>query len=142
MTDLPIGGRIVLVGHCGGDSFFLKRAIKRLVPEATIDEANQMEALASYLDGGNVLLVNRVVDGRFDTGDGVDLIETICRQGTPAKLILISDYDDAQTRAVAVGAMPGFGKSDLDTPRTGSILRVALGLETPPPVASEAKSGD
>ncbi len=142
MTDQPIDGRIVLVGHCGADSFFLKRAIKRLVPEAAIEEANHTDALAPYLDGGNVLLVNRVVDGRFDTGDGVDLIGTICQRGTASKLILISNYDDAQERAVAVGAMPGFGKSDLDAPQTGSMLRAALGLETPPRVESEAKSGD
>ena len=127
---------IVLVGHCGPDMFMLKSAIKRAVPEAAREPVNDAQTLETYLNDGALLLVNRVLDGKFDTGgdseSGIELIGSIAgRDGNspnnqPA-MILISNYEESQQEAVAAGAIPGFGKSDLYEQSTTDILRKAAG---------------
>ena len=41
-------------------------------------------------------------------------------------MMLVSNYHDAQQAAVAVGAVPGFGKRELGTPKAAQLLREAL----------------
>jgi hypothetical protein len=41
--------------------------------------------------------------------------------------MLISNYEDAQARAVEAGAAPGFGKAAVHTPRALEAIRAALG---------------
>jgi len=42
------------------------------------------------------------------------------------KAMLVSNYPEAQAAAVAEGALPGFGKREIGTPRVGELLREAL----------------
>ena len=122
MTD---GAIFVLVGHCWADRFGLKAAVKRAVPGARIEKANDMNALRANLDAGAVLLVNRVLDGRFETGSGVELIQLLAGTGDLPAAILISNHDDAQADAEAAGALPGFGKSQLGDEAAINLLRRA-----------------
>lgn len=103
----------VLVGHCWADRMGLKSAVKRAVRGARLERADTMAAVKAHLDGGTVLLVNRVLGGGFGTGDGVELIRELARDGNTSPMILVSNYADAQSEAVAAGALPGFGKSEL-----------------------------
>jgi hypothetical protein len=43
-------------------------------------------------------------------------------------MMLVSNYADAQQAAVAAGALPGFGKRELGTPRVSQLIRDALKL--------------
>jgi hypothetical protein len=113
----------VLVGHCWADRMSLKTAIRRAVPGAVIARAHDMSALREHLDSGAVLLVNRVLDGRFDTGDGVELIRELNAGGDPPRALLVSNHADAQADAVAAGARPGFGKAQLHDDLTVRRLR-------------------
>lgn len=119
--------RILLVGHCGPDTFMLRNAVQRFVPGAEVDVIASDAELEGAMRQADLLLVNRVLDGRFDAGMGVDLIERVRgqRPDGPAA-ILVSNFADAQRAAEEAGAMPGFGKNDLYDPATGEKLRAAL----------------
>ena len=42
------------------------------------------------------------------------------------KMMLVSNYPDAQAEAIAAGALPGFGKRELGSERVTKLLREAL----------------
>ena len=117
---------VVLVGHCGPDMFMLKTAVGRALPEATIVSVNDVDALGEYRTPEALLLVNRELDGRFHTQSGIDLISEIAQQTHVAATMLISDLEDAQSEAVAAGAKPGFGKSQLYDKSTTDLLTGAM----------------
>ena len=115
----------VLVGHCWADHTVLTSTLTGAVPDATIVRANDTAALDKQLNDhrdGTVLLVNRVLDGRFDTGSGVELIRQLAEGDAAPAMMLISDYPEAQAEAVAAGALEGFGKSQLRDPRTADKI--------------------
>jgi len=118
---------VVLVGHCGPDMFMLKSAVGRVVSDAPIETINDRTALAPHLNGENVLLVNRVLDGDFDGVSGIELIRSAAGSDDPPITILISNFPESQAEATAAGARPGFGKQDLYAEETAKILRDAAG---------------
>ncbi len=113
----------VLVGHCGADSYGLSRAVSRAVKDAAVVSADNEQTLARHIEGGGVLLINRVLDGGFATESGVDLIASLAAHEPKPAMILISNYADAQDAAVAAGAQRGFGKSELGSPRVDQLLK-------------------
>ncbi|MEM6552692.1 MAG: hypothetical protein AAF750_11270 [Planctomycetota bacterium] len=118
--------RIALVGHCGFDSGSLTRLVQSTFPDATVTAVNQQDQLAPPADNApsfDLLLVNRVLDGRFDAANGIDLIRTVSPH-TPA--LLISNFPESQADAEDAGGQPGFGKSDLNKPLAADRLRDAL----------------
>ncbi len=117
---------VVLVGHCGPDMFMLKTAVGRALPGASIVFVNDADTLSEYLTSDSLLLVNRELDGRFDRQSGIDLISQVAKQDRPPVAMLISNLEDAQSQAVAAGAKPGFGKSQLYDSSTIDILTGAM----------------
>ncbi|MEE8156308.1 MAG: hypothetical protein V3T53_15245 [Phycisphaerales bacterium] len=117
---------VVLVGHCGPDMFMLKTAVGRALPEATIVSVNDVDALGEYRTPEALLLVNRELDGRFHTQSGIDIIREITQQSDGPVTMLISNLQDAQAQAIAAGAKPGFGKSQLYDKSTTSLLTGAM----------------
>ena len=116
---------VVLVGHCGPDMFMLKTAVGRALPEATIVSVNDVDALGEYRTPDSLLLVNRELDGGFDSRSGIELIQQVIQQDTPPAVMLISNHEDAQQEALAAGATPGFGKTQLYDKSTAQLLREA-----------------
>ena len=117
---------VVLVGHCSPDMFMLKTAVGRALPEASIVSVNDVDALSEYRTPETLFLVNRELDGRFHSQSGIDLISEIAQQADGPVTILISNLEDAQAQAVAAGAKPGFGKSQLYDKSTTDILSGAM----------------
>ena len=117
---------IVLVGHCGPDMFMLKTAVGRALPEATIVSVNDVKALSEYRTADSLLLVNRELDGSFDSSSGIELIQQVIQQDGPPVTMMISDFEDAQAEAIAAGAKPGFGKSQLYDKSTTVLLTGAM----------------
>jgi hypothetical protein len=113
MADTP--RRIVLVGHCGPDAFALQSAVRSMVPGATVVHANTDEAVNDEIARADLLLVNRVLDGGFRSGSGLDIVRTISSIDVDPKpeVVLVSNFADAQEQARRAGARPGFGKRDL-----------------------------
>ena len=60
------------------------------------------------LDGGvDLLLLNRQLDYGFDEDEGVALIRKLRPHYPNVKMMLVSNYPDAQAAAVAEGAAAG-----------------------------------
>ena len=120
--------RVALVGHCGPDSSYLRLAVGRAGKDIQVMMVDDDAELKRMLDGGvELLLLNRQLEYGFDDREGVDLIRKL-RAGYPkVKTMLVSNYPEAQQEAVAAGALPGFGKRELGTPRVAELIRGALG---------------
>lgn len=117
---------IVLVGHCGFDGAALVRFAKAAVPDAQVVAAHHTAELEPHTHGRSLWLVNRVLDGGFDSDRGVDLIRRHAGGGDAPRMMLVSNYDDAQKDAREAGALEGFGKASLGDPTTAQRLRDAL----------------
>ena len=119
--------RILLVGHCGVDGPRLQKEIASQLGAIQADRVNSMDDLTkACADGANLLLINREPVG-FAPLMGVDLIREPCEQYPGQKVILVSDLEDAQEEATKAGALPGFGKADLDSPKFTRTIKSALG---------------
>jgi hypothetical protein len=118
----------VLIGHCGPDSFMMKSAVQRAVAGAKIVAADDHASLADHLKPDAVLLVNRVLDGGFDTDSGIELIRALAQSPSPPVMMLVSNLSEAQEQAQAAGARPGFGKREINAARTRELLRDAAGV--------------
>jgi two-component system, chemotaxis family, chemotaxis protein CheY len=121
--------KIILVGHCGPDSSYLRMSVARAVRDATIQLADDDADLARQISAGaDLLLLNRQLDYGFAAETGVDLIKQLRAAHPNLRMMLVSNYPDAQAAAIAAGALPGFGKRELGAPRVGKVLREALGV--------------
>lgn len=119
---------IVLVGHCGPDSSYLKLAASNAVKGVSVVSADDEQQLNRYLTAGaDLLLVNRLLDYGFKATEGVALIARLRRTHPHLKMMLVSNYEDAQQAAVAVGALPGFGKREIGTARVKQLIQQAVG---------------
>ena len=117
--------RVVLVGHCGVDGPRLQREISSRIPDTHVVRVNSTADLERTLgDGADLFLVNREPVG-FDE-DGLDIIRDIREEHPDAKVMLVSDYPDAQEAAVQAGALPGFGKSEMGSESLTDTVRQAL----------------
>jgi DNA-binding NarL/FixJ family response regulator len=118
--------RVLSVGQCSGDDYRIARALHTL-PDlhidsaATADEAFELLREHPY----DVVLVNRILRG--DASSGVDFIALAHGINAPP-FMLISDYEDAQTQAAAVGAVAGFGKGELS--EAAPLVRAVLNAVT------------
>jgi two-component system chemotaxis response regulator CheY len=120
--------KVVLVGHCGPDSSYLRMAVSRAIKDSAVVMADDDTSLKKLIDdGADLLLVNRQLDYGFPTYDGVQLIQQLRAEHPQLKTMLISNYPEAQQAAVNVGAAPGFGKAQIGRPEVGELLKSALG---------------
>lgn len=123
------GTRVLLVGHCGPDAWFLKSSVKRALPGVEIEMVSSMAKVDDELAEADLLLVNRVLDGKFDSDSGIELIRDLkAREDHSAALMLISNYEEAQHDAQAAGAVAGFGKANANSDAAEDLLRRAVGL--------------
>ncbi|HEV8605771.1 MAG TPA: hypothetical protein VGQ99_10415 [Tepidisphaeraceae bacterium] len=122
-----MGKKVVLVGHCGADSSYLRIAVSAAGPGVSVVAADDEQSLARVLEGGaDLVLINRILDWGFPEEEGVELIARLRRMHPNIRTMLVSNHADAQAAAVAAGAMPGFGKREIGTPRVKAILLGAL----------------
>lgn len=123
--------RIALIGHCGPDSSYLRMAVSRAVKGAQVvaaDDSAELDRLVR--EGVDLLLFNRVLDYGFDDTEGVAVIRKLRAAHPGLKMMLVSNYPEAQAEALAAGALPGFGKREMSSPRVTELLRQAM--QSPP----------
>ncbi|CAN5507220.1 hypothetical protein BH10PLA1_BH10PLA1_22090 [soil metagenome] len=122
--------KVVLVGHCGADSSYLKLAVKAAEPTVQIlSIESTSELTAAMSDGVDLVLVNRVLDYGFESEEGVELIRAFHKGFPTVKMMLVSNFDSAQKEAIAAGALPGFGKREIGTPKVKELLKNALHVD-------------
>lgn len=123
--------KIISAGSCDADNLFLKRMLDENF-DSEIVRADKPDEVLQLLREGHfdLILVNRVFD--VDQSEGINLIERIQKMyDNPAEhpaVMLISNYADAQLKAVSLGAKPGFGKSELNTTAPAERIRQAIGV--------------
>ncbi len=125
---------VVDVGQCDPDHASIRRLVESLglsiVRAHTATEAKKLVAQ----EGVSLVLVNRVFDADGDSG--IDCIkELIELSKSPGfanphmKVMLVSNYPEYQDQAIALGALPGFGKASLRDPGTAALVRSASGAK-------------
>jgi DNA-binding NarL/FixJ family response regulator len=77
--------------------------------------------------GADLILLNRELGYGFQDKMGVDAIKRLKAAYPNVKTMLVSNYAEAQAAAVANGALPGFGKREIGSPRVLEVIREALG---------------
>ena len=120
---------IALVGHCVPDNYMLSSTVRRLIPGAQVVIINDGVTLREAAKTSPVWLVNRVLDGDFDwSGEdsGIELIRAWAASAQPPRMLLISNFAASQEKAIAAGAMPGFGKSELGLPHAKERVLAAI----------------
>lgn len=118
---------VVLVGHCGPDSWMLKSVVGRALPGAEVAMVNAAASAQAHAEKSDLLLVNRRLNGDFDTGSGLDLIRVLLAlPRRRAAIMLVSDRAEAQAQAEALGAAPGFGKAKAGAPEAAQRMRAAV----------------
>ncbi len=119
--------RIALVGHCGPDSSYLRMAVSNAIKGAKVLMVDDDEHLQRAVrEGVDLLLLNRVLEFGFSTEMGVELIRQFRKEHPELKMMLVSNYPEAQKDAVDAGALPGFGKREIGTPKVTEMLKGAL----------------
>lgn len=122
--------RVALVGHCGPDSSYLRMAISNVEKGVQVVSADDDESLSRVLrEGVDLLLFNRVLDYGFEHNEGVAIIRELRKHYPSLKMMLVSNYAEAQAAALAEGALPGFGKREIGSPMVKQLLREALAVD-------------
>ena len=77
-------------------------------------------------EGADLFLFNREMPFGFESDQGLEMIRALHERHPDLKVMLISDFEDAQSEAKQAGAVEGFGKADLGSEKVGQCLRRAL----------------
>lgn len=128
---MPMPPRKVLsVGQCGYDHGSLSRYLQSSFQARVSAADTHTQALDLIRRDGpfDLVLVNRV--GDRDGAPGLDLIRSLKADPELASIpvMLVSNYESAQNDAVTLGALPGFGKSEVGRESASDRLRDALSV--------------
>ena len=124
---------VALVGHCGPDSSYLRVTIGKAVPGAKIVMVDDDAGLSKAIENGvDLILFNRILDYGFDETEGVNVIRKLAGGRTKARMMMVSNFPETQAAALQAGALPGFGKRELGTPKVARLLQDALSEEPVP----------
>jgi len=123
---------VISVGQCGYDNSRIRSLIRSIDSTVEIKETDShqetMEVLASLGESTAALvLVNRVFD--TDGASGMDLIGQLKSKDSEfanIPVMLVSNYEKSQAEAIANGAIPGFGKSELQSVETRKKIESVL----------------
>jgi DNA-binding NtrC family response regulator len=124
--------RVVLVGHCGPDTSYLRFSVAAALPGATVLGVDDAAELAKAIDtGADLLLINRLLDYGFEETEGVTLIRNLRLRHPELKTMLVTNYPEVQNAAISAGAVGAFGKRELGSPRVTQLLRDVLKIDAP-----------
>jgi two-component system chemotaxis response regulator CheY len=119
--------RVLSVGQCGFDHGTITRHLAKTFGAEVLGADSFDEAIEALRSGPfDLVLVNRVSD--LDGALGIELIRRLKADPALASLqvMLVSDYESAQSEATKLGALPGFGKSALRSGEAELTLKDAL----------------
>jgi DNA-binding NtrC family response regulator len=122
--------QVLSVGQCGPDSRALAEVLASV--GADVERARSVDDAIAKMNENSykLVLVNRIFDATGESG--VEFIRRVKRDdGVVTAMMLVSNYPEAQAQAVANGARPGFGKSQLGDQAVLELLRDALRGERP-----------
>lgn len=119
--------RVAMVGQCGIDGPMLASEMEAVLGSVEVVNCNDPGALKTVCDQGvDLLLFNRELSFGFADRSGIETIRKLKAERPDLRVMLVSDYPEAQAAAVEAGALPGFGKADVGSPKVGEALGRAL----------------
>ena len=119
--------KILSVGQCGYDGGRIGEGFAARYDAEVIAADTHEDARDELSRGGfDLVLVNRV--GDLDGASGLELIRSMKKDSVtaPVPVLLVSNLADAQSEAVSIGAVPGFGKADLGTAKERAAIEAIL----------------
>lgn len=118
---------VLLVGHCDVDGPRLQKYVESLDGHFECRSAASEDELDQAVrQGVDLVLFNRELTGSFETNEGIELIRRLKEDHPDTKVMLVSDRPEAQQYAMQLGALPGFGKSELESPKVEEMIKDAL----------------
>ena len=122
-----MGKRVLDVGNCDVDFSRFANLVRNHF-QADVQQAHSLEAAIAELRQRDFQLVtvNRVFDR--DRSDGMELLKAMKADArlSDIPVMLITNYSDHMSAAVAAGAIQGFGKAQLRESSTLEVLRPFL----------------
>jgi two-component system, chemotaxis family, chemotaxis protein CheY len=114
------------VGNCDPDHGSIRRLLSRF--DVDVDRVMFVSEAVAALErrSYDLVLVNRLIFA--DSSDALPLITKMKADDRFREIpvMMISNFEEAQDRAVAAGALRGFGKSSLNDEATVALLRPHL----------------
>jgi DNA-binding response OmpR family regulator len=102
-------------------------AISGAAPGTRVIMVDSDQELETAIDGGiDLLMLNRKLDYGFEATDGIDLLRRIRSRRPGQKIMMISNYPEAQESARTEGALPGFGKREIGSAKVRQLITAAL----------------
>ena len=120
---------ILEIGNCDADHSRMKEVVEANL-DAKIVRAHRLDDAMEAMQENDIdlVLINRLLD--VDGSEGMDVFRSIKSNsefaGTP--VMLITNFDEHQDKAVAEGTIRGFGKAALASRETIETLKSALQL--------------
>jgi two-component system chemotaxis response regulator CheY len=119
--------RVLDVGQCQADHGAI-RGLLEVHFGAEVVQAHGLDDTLAHLRAGrfDLLLINRKLDA--DSSDGMDVLRAIKADPrfSDQPVMLVTNYAQHQQAALAAGAVPGFGKAQLDAAETRAALARVL----------------
>lgn len=125
--DLMTSKTVLSIGQCRPDqaaiSHYLTSHFGAKV--LTADLPRDAYQLLSH-QSVDLILINRKLDA--DYSDGMEILQHLCTDKSTAEIpvMLVSNFAEWQEKAVAIGAIYGFGKAELNRPETKQRLTDVL----------------
>lgn len=119
--------RVLDVGNCPPDHSAIRHFVEREFGAEVVQAHGPDDTMQALRDGKfDLVLVNRKLDQ--DYSDGLEIIKAMKSSAelreTP--VMLITNYDEHQQAAIAVGAERGFGKLEIGDDATVARLQPFL----------------
>jgi CheY-like chemotaxis protein len=124
--------RVLSIGQCGFDHSTIRHLLRSLFGSEPVAADSWVAAFeAIRRDRFDLVLVNRIFDS--DGESGLEFVRALKADPGLATIpvMLVSDLEEAQNSAVALGAEPGFGKRELLSRKARERLEVILGDARP-----------
>ncbi len=119
---------VLSIGQCRPDSAAIQHYLQSTFG-AEVITADTAAASLQLLQTRNfdLVLINRVLDA--DGSSGMDILKSIRLNESwdTLPVMLVSNYPEWQQAAIADGALPGFGKAELNRAETREKLAAVLG---------------
>lgn len=120
--------KVLDVGQCNADNSRISSLLQKHFDVEVDRSHSHDEAIKLALDTPyDLILINRILDA--DSTAGMDILASLKTKPSTAQtpVMVVSNYQQTQEEAVSRGAVPGFGKSELDADETIAKLALYLG---------------
>ena len=119
--------KVLDVGQCNADNYRISELLNRHF-DVQVDRSHSIvQAVeAASKKPYDLILINRILDA--DSSAGMDVLASLKLNPSSKEIpvMIISNYEDAQEKAIEKGAVAGFGKGALDSEETLAKLKKYL----------------